>query len=281
MAFWAAVLAAICAANGVDFREPLKPAPPDEAHEITFPCMSVRVMMVLLYVAWTKALPTGTTLFSFFRVLVFLPFTFYSLFRSWFLLAADGHAPFAFSGPRVVFRVLTAHRQAPPVTYAPVASDIHQPFYIHGDFSPQVTLYFCHFLNYLPNIIDLFVGKVLHPLVRINLRLPRGSFWMLTGRYRKYTLTRLQPFYYSANQRQLYVPYAPLGINTLMFFNGSHFLALLVPGIRAYNPHDAMSFYDLAFVAYFFYRNSYFHLAPRITRSVYSMILSFNQFFDR
>lgn len=65
-----------------------------------------------------------------------------------------------------------------------------------------------------------------------------------------------------------------------MFFNGSNFLALFVPGIRAYNPDNAMSFYDLAFVAYFSYGNSYFHIAPRIPDRLPDD-LTFNQFFDR
>src|SRR3954447_19780373 len=40
--------AATCAANGVDLRDPLKPAPPDVAHDNALPCRSVMVMIVLL-----------------------------------------------------------------------------------------------------------------------------------------------------------------------------------------------------------------------------------------
>src|SRR6476660_4466290 len=50
MARRAAASAAICAANGVDLREPLKPTWPAEAHEITAPVGSVIEMMVLLNV---------------------------------------------------------------------------------------------------------------------------------------------------------------------------------------------------------------------------------------
>src|SRR5665647_2821907 len=46
----AAASAAICAANGVDLREPLKPTCPAEAHAITFPMGSVIETMVLLNV---------------------------------------------------------------------------------------------------------------------------------------------------------------------------------------------------------------------------------------
>src|SRR3954454_14132464 len=46
----AAASAAICAANGVDLREPLKPTWPADAHEITAPVGSVIETMVLLKV---------------------------------------------------------------------------------------------------------------------------------------------------------------------------------------------------------------------------------------
>src|SRR5690606_2253521 len=46
----AAASAAICAANGVDLRDPLKPTCPELAHEITAPVGSVMLTMVLLNV---------------------------------------------------------------------------------------------------------------------------------------------------------------------------------------------------------------------------------------
>src|SRR5438046_10754151 len=48
--------AATCAANGVDLREPLKPAAPEVAQASAFPWRSVIVMMVLLKDAWTVAM---------------------------------------------------------------------------------------------------------------------------------------------------------------------------------------------------------------------------------
>jgi hypothetical protein len=48
----AAVSAAICAAYGVDFLEPLKPRPPALAHERALPCASVNVTIVLLKDDW-------------------------------------------------------------------------------------------------------------------------------------------------------------------------------------------------------------------------------------
>src|SRR5262250_3677623 len=60
MARRAAASAAICAANGVDFREPLKPTWPDDAHEITLPAGSVMDTIVLLNVLLMCACPWAT-----------------------------------------------------------------------------------------------------------------------------------------------------------------------------------------------------------------------------
>src|SRR3954470_24264320 len=59
--------AATCAANGVDLREPLKPAPPDVAHDSALPCRSVMVMIVLLKDAWICAMPSATFFLTFLR----------------------------------------------------------------------------------------------------------------------------------------------------------------------------------------------------------------------
>src|SRR5262245_32886518 len=59
--------AATCAANGVDFREPLKPAAPEVAHARAFPWRSVIVTMVLLNEAWMWAMPSATFFLTFLR----------------------------------------------------------------------------------------------------------------------------------------------------------------------------------------------------------------------
>src|SRR6188472_4663461 len=59
--------AAICAANGVDLREPLKPALPEVAQESTLPWRSVIVTMVLLNDACTWAMPSATFFLTFLR----------------------------------------------------------------------------------------------------------------------------------------------------------------------------------------------------------------------
>src|SRR6202162_3101417 len=65
-----AASAATCAANGVDLREPLKPAPPEVAHDSALPWRSVIVMIVLLNDAWMCAMPSETLFLTFLRVRV-------------------------------------------------------------------------------------------------------------------------------------------------------------------------------------------------------------------
>ena len=60
----AASSAALCAANAVDFLDPLNPTVPALPQAITLPMGSVNVMMVLLNVDCMYALPVGTTLRS-------------------------------------------------------------------------------------------------------------------------------------------------------------------------------------------------------------------------
>src|SRR5579863_6868545 len=55
----AAASAVTCAANGVDLREPLKPAPPADSHAITLPCWSVSETIVLLNDVLMCACPIG------------------------------------------------------------------------------------------------------------------------------------------------------------------------------------------------------------------------------
>src|SRR5699024_10228538 len=60
----AAVSAAICAANGVDLREPLKPSAPALDHDNAFPCISVIVTIVLLNVERMCATPLSIFFFT-------------------------------------------------------------------------------------------------------------------------------------------------------------------------------------------------------------------------
>ena len=64
----AAVSAAICAAYGVDFLEPLNPRPPALAQDSALPCASVKVTIVLLKEDWICACPRSTFFFTRFFV---------------------------------------------------------------------------------------------------------------------------------------------------------------------------------------------------------------------
>src|SRR6266705_2364396 len=68
---FAAVTAACCAANGVPFREPLKPSDPALDQHTTLPSRSAIVTDVLLNDAWMWATPDGTIFFSFFFAVFF------------------------------------------------------------------------------------------------------------------------------------------------------------------------------------------------------------------
>src|SRR5687767_8907829 len=121
--------AATCAAKGVDLREPLKPAPPEVAQESALPWRSVMVMMVLLKEAWTWAMPSDTTFFTFLRARVAAGLTMSVWFpRSGSLGGGGGlgqpHGlarPLA--GARVGASTLAAHGQALLVAHAAVAAE--------------------------------------------------------------------------------------------------------------------------------------------------------------
>ena len=79
---------ATVAANGVDFFDPLKPAFPDEPHEMVFPCVSVIVIVVLLNVALTWAIPSASIMrFAFFPIAM-------DYFVTFFLPAIARRGPF-------------------------------------------------------------------------------------------------------------------------------------------------------------------------------------------
>src|SRR3954471_17849503 len=128
MPFLAAASAVTWAANGVDLREPLKPAPPADSHAITLPSRSVRATMVLLKLVLMWACPKGT----FFRTRrrprgrpgrcwakSVLP---YLLLAGATRLGALG--PLA--GACVGLGALAVDRQPAPVAQTPVGADLHQ-----------------------------------------------------------------------------------------------------------------------------------------------------------
>src|SRR6478609_3516704 len=96
--------AATCAANGVDLREPRKPAPPEVAHDSALPWRSVIVTMVLLNEAWTCATPSVTTRLIFF-----------------FVFAAAAGLAMVWV-PYFLMALPTSRRRSPSTTYLPTSA---------------------------------------------------------------------------------------------------------------------------------------------------------------
>ena len=63
--------AAICAANGVLFLDPLNPEPPDVPQQTALPLLSVIVIIVLLKEEWIWAIPSATLFLVFFNFIFF------------------------------------------------------------------------------------------------------------------------------------------------------------------------------------------------------------------
>ncbi len=90
-----AVSAAICAAYGVDFLEPLNPRPPALAQLNAFPSVSVRVTMVLLKEDWICACPRSTFFLTRFFVTFFA--TCFAIFKlTYFLIFFQLQEPYFF-----------------------------------------------------------------------------------------------------------------------------------------------------------------------------------------
>src|SRR5271154_7097878 len=121
---------------------------------MALPCTSVIVIMVLLNVAFTCATPEAMFLRSRLRTRVASlpiqnPFADRSrrlrcrhvfLFHALFLLAGDSLGR-ALAGSCIGMGTLATHRQAATVTQAPIATEIHQPLDVHGNFASQIALY--------------------------------------------------------------------------------------------------------------------------------------------
>src|SRR5579872_1722779 len=167
----AALSAAICAANGVDFFDPLKPMLPELAHATEPPCVSVIVTIVLLKLDRMCATPCETFLMTrFLRVRSFFGAAGIYLFTSrsfGFLLACDGLLrTFARAGVRL--RALPANGQAATMAQAAVAADVHQPLDRTADLAPEVAFDFEILFDLLAKLLDVFVFEVFDADIRID-----------------------------------------------------------------------------------------------------------------
>src|SRR5690606_35023654 len=107
---FAAVSAAICAAYGVDLREPLKPRAPAEDQEIAFPCASVIVTIVLLKVERMCAIPFSIFFFTRrLRVFVLRAMIISYLLYLLFFLTCNCFT-WSLTSTSIVLRILTANR---------------------------------------------------------------------------------------------------------------------------------------------------------------------------
>src|SRR6478609_3959061 len=137
----AAASAVTWAANGVDLREPLKPAPPADSHAITFPSLSVSATIVLLKLVLMCAWPIAMFFFALRRV---RPRVAACLLGGATLLrlrlaAADGLLrPLAC--PCVRLRPLPVRREPAPVTEATIRADLGEPLDRLLPFAAQVAL---------------------------------------------------------------------------------------------------------------------------------------------
>ena len=54
---------------------------------------------------------------------------------------------------------LSTDRHAPSVTKPSIATQIHKPLDVHGDFGPQITFHLVITINDLADGVDLLLGK--------------------------------------------------------------------------------------------------------------------------
>src|SRR5436190_10905829 len=169
----AAASAVTCAAKGVLFREPLKPAEPAVSQAITLPSRSVSVTIVLLNDVLMWAWPTGTFFFArrrvrprvaFCRAKGWLPVSLGSLLLP---LLADGLLrPLARAG--VGLRALAVDREPAAVAQAAVGADLGEALDAVGALAPQVALDHQLLLEHVAKARDLLLREVADVGVRAD-----------------------------------------------------------------------------------------------------------------
>src|SRR4051794_40020247 len=207
----AAFSAAICAANGVDLREPLKPTWPAEAQLITFPFGSVIDTIVLLNVLLMCAAPWATFFFSLRRTFLAPAaaralggMSLFGSFSSWprdamerprrrgparakrglggagvllllagLLLAGDGLAR-ALARAGVGLGALTVDGQAAAVPQPLVAPDLDLATDVARHLAAQVTLDSEVLVDVVAQLQQVLVAEILDAQVRADARRGQG-----------------------------------------------------------------------------------------------------------
>ena len=136
----AAASAVTWAANGVDLREPLKPAPPADSHAITLPSLSVRETIVLLKLVLMCAWPKGMFLRDPAAVRAAVPVAAAAIYFFTFFLPATDMRARTLARAGVGLRALAVDRQAAAVAQAAVGADLHQPLDVLRALAAQVAL---------------------------------------------------------------------------------------------------------------------------------------------
>src|SRR5689334_2671840 len=173
--FRAAASAVTCAANGVDLREPLKPAEPADSQAMTFPSRSVRATIVLLKLVLMCAWPIAMFLRTLRRVRPRVAAALRGgakLLRR--LLAASDSLLRALAAAGVRLRPLSVHRQAAPVADAAVRADLGEPLDRLLPVATEIALGLELRVDVVAELRDLFVGQVLDLRVRVETEL-RGD----------------------------------------------------------------------------------------------------------
>jgi hypothetical protein len=143
---------------------------------------------------------------------------------------------------------LSADREPPPMTKAPVASDIHQPLDILSTFPPEISFNHVIFLDNGTDLCHLFFGQIFRPHPRLDAGLGR------------YIPGNLPPDAIDGSKRD---PYRFLFRDIHPNNSGHRYsplsLFLFMTGVGTDYPYHTFPFNDLASLTESFYRRFYFH----------------------
>ncbi len=168
MASRAAASAANCAAKGVLLRDPLNPTFPAEAHETTFPKVSVKETIVLLNVALITAIPLASTGPFFLPRLLGLANSYLQIkpLLFLFLCAYLGSRPLV--RPGIGAGTLTVNGQTFSMPQSPVRTNVHQALYVHINFCAERTLNLEISIDVRTNLCRFLIRQILDASIRIN-----------------------------------------------------------------------------------------------------------------